>query len=159
MEKDKPLVDKELLLERFPGKGGWTYAQIPDIKKNKDAAFGMIKVCGTIDTYEIGGYSIMPMGNGNFFLPVKAEIRKKIGKEEGDHVHVKLYKDDAPYKIPEAFELILREEPGAYDRFTSYKKWEQRMCINWIYSAKREEIVKERIIKTLYRLQRRERIV
>jgi hypothetical protein len=158
-ERNKPLVDKEFLLERFPGKGGWTYAAIPEIPKEKDSPFGWFKVKGSIDSYEISDYNLMPMGNGCLFLPVKAEIRKKIGKEEGDYVHVKLYKDDAPYKIPEAFELILREEHGAYERFTSYKKWEQRMCINWIYSAKREETVRERIIKTLCRLQRRERIV
>lgn len=159
MKEDKPLVDKEYLLERFPGKGGWTYAELPEIKKDKDAAFGMMKVCGTIDGYEISGYSLMPMGNGRLFIPVKAEIRKKIGKEEGDYVHIKLYKDDAPYQIPEAFELILREELGAYEAFIKYKKWEQRMCINWIYSAKREETVRERILKTLGKVKRRERIV
>ena len=27
--KEEPLVDKEYLLEKFPGKGGWTYALIP----------------------------------------------------------------------------------------------------------------------------------
>ena len=159
MKEDKPLVDKEYLLERFSGKGGWTYAELPEIEKGKEAAFGMMKVCGTIDGYEIAGYSLMPMGNGRLFIPVKAEIRKKIGKEEGDYVHIKLYKDDAPYKIPEAFELILREEPGAYEAFVKYKKWEQRMCINWIYSAKREETVKERILKTIGKVKRRERIV
>jgi hypothetical protein len=26
---EKPLVNKEYLLEKFPGKGGWTYAAIP----------------------------------------------------------------------------------------------------------------------------------
>ena len=29
--KEEPLVDKEYLLEKFPGKGGWTYALIPKI--------------------------------------------------------------------------------------------------------------------------------
>ena len=27
----KPLVNREYLLEKFPGKGGWTYALIPEI--------------------------------------------------------------------------------------------------------------------------------
>jgi hypothetical protein len=41
-------------------------------------------VRGTIDDFEIRKYHLMPMGNGKFFLPVKAEIRKKIKKEAGD---------------------------------------------------------------------------
>lgn len=49
MKSDNPLVDKEFLLERFPGKGGWTYIDLPDITKDKDVAFGIVKVRGTID--------------------------------------------------------------------------------------------------------------
>jgi hypothetical protein len=33
------------------------------------------------------------------------------------------------------------------------------MCAEWIFSAKREETKAERIAKTLFRLQRREKIV
>lgn len=28
---EKPLVDKDYLLQKFEGKGGWTYAEIPEI--------------------------------------------------------------------------------------------------------------------------------
>lgn len=28
----KPLVDKDCLLEKFSGKGGWTYAEIPEVQ-------------------------------------------------------------------------------------------------------------------------------
>ena len=80
MDKEKPLVDREYLLEKFPGKGGWTYAQIPEILQNKQSAFGWVRVRGTIDNFEIKNYNLMPMGNGKLFLPVKAEIRKKIKK-------------------------------------------------------------------------------
>ena len=31
----KPLVDKEYLLEKYPGKGGWTYARIPEIAQGE----------------------------------------------------------------------------------------------------------------------------
>lgn len=40
------------------------------------------------------------MGNGKLFLPVKAEIRKKIKKAEGDKVHVILYPDNEPLEVP-----------------------------------------------------------
>ncbi|KOS04930.1 hypothetical protein AM493_01925 [Flavobacterium akiainvivens] len=155
---EKPLVDKEYQLERFPGKGGWTYITLPEIKKEKDAAFGWVKVKGTIDGHEIKSYNLMPMGGGRLFFPVKAEIRKAIKKEEGDYVHVTLYRDDSVYQVPEG--LVVRlEEAGVYKLFLQRKKWEQRMCAEWIYAAKRPETTEERILRTIFRLQKRENIV
>lgn len=153
------LTDKLYTLDRFPGRGGWTYILLPEIQKDKDAPFGLVKVCGTIDGYEIKNYTLMPYGNGNLLIAVKAEIRKAIGKEEGDEVHLILYKDTSVFEIPEDFKKQLQEVPGIYERFTAHKQWEQRMCINWIFNAKREETRKERLKKTLYRLQNRQKII
>ena len=51
--KVKPLVNREYLLEKFPGKGGWTYALIPEILQDKHSHFGWVIVNGSIDGYEI----------------------------------------------------------------------------------------------------------
>ncbi|KGO88552.1 hypothetical protein Q765_01195 [Flavobacterium rivuli WB 3.3-2 = DSM 21788] len=153
------LTDKEYQLERMPGKGGWTYVSLPEIKKDKDAPFGLVKVRGTIDGYEIKNYSLMPYGNGNLLIAVKADIRKAIGKEEGDSVRLILYKDTTGFEIPEEFRVLLLNEPGAYEAFVRHKKWEQKMCVTWIYTAKRDETRNERVKKTLYRLKNREKIV
>jgi hypothetical protein len=155
---DNPLVDKQYQLERFPGKGGWTYITLPEIKKDKDAAFGIVRVKGTIDGYEVNNYSLMPYGNGSLLMAVKAEIRKAIKKEEGDYVQVILYRDDSVYRVPD--ELVAHfEEAGVYKLFLQRKKWEQRMCAEWIYAAKRPETTRERILRTIFRLQKRENIV
>lgn len=95
----------------MPGKGGWTFARISGIENSKDGApFGMIRVKGTIDGYELDSCSIMPMRNGSHFLPVNAAVRKHIKKEEGDMVHLILYKDDEPYKVPAKLQQRLEEE-------------------------------------------------
>ena len=78
-----PLVNQNYLLKKYSGKGGWTFAVIPEIPKDQHAWFGWVKVRGSIDGYEIKNYHLMSMSNGMMFLPVKAEIRKKIGKNEG----------------------------------------------------------------------------
>ena len=96
----KPLVNKKYSLEKFPGKGGWTFVRIPTISQNKNAKFGWVKVMGTIDGFEIKKYHLAPMGNGGLFLPVRAEIRKKIKKEEGDFVHIILYPDTETLEVP-----------------------------------------------------------
>lgn len=56
---DKPLVNKKYLLEKFPGKVGWTYTIIPEILPDKNAPFGWVKVKGSIDGYEINNYHLL----------------------------------------------------------------------------------------------------
>ena len=155
---EKPLINKKYLLEKFQGKGGWTYASIPDILPDKHAPFGWVRVRGTIDDFEIKNYHLMPMGNGKLFLPVKAGIRKKIGKAEGDYVHVILYPDDLPVEIPDELRLCFLDEPKAYKIFLTYTDGEKKAFIDWIYSAKKEETKIERIAKTISKIQKRQRL-
>lgn len=156
----EPLTDREYQLERFPGKGGWTYAAITGIQKNKEAAFGFVRVKGTIDGYPVKSFNLMPLSNGRgMMMVVKAEIRKTIKKEEGDYVHITLFADNDPFVVREDFKERLEEHEGAYQAFIKYKQWEQRMCIEWIYSAKRQETIEERIKKTIGKIFRREKLI
>lgn len=152
MSIEKPLVDKQYLLQKFPGKGGWTFASIPEILQDKHAYFGWVKVKGSIDGFPIKCYHLMPMGNGTLFLPVKAQIRKAIGKGEGDIVRVILYKDDAPLDIPQEFILCLNDDTGAKKTFYALPEGERKAIIDWIYSAKKEETKISRMAKIINRL-------
>ncbi len=150
----KPLVNKKYLLEKFPGKGGWTFARIPEIIQDKKAHFGWVKVRGSIDGYEIKKYHLMPMGNGKLFLPVKAEIRKKIKKREGDYVHVILFPDQEPLEVPEEMLMCLQDEPVALKFFQSLSESEQKFYIKWIYSAKKEETKVARLAESINKLSK-----
>ena len=153
MQPEAPLVDQEYLLEKFPGKGGWTYALIPEVAQNKKAHFGWVRVKGSIDGFALKGYKLMPMGEGKVFLPVKAEIRKKIGKQAGDRVRIVLYPDDAPLEVPEELLACFQNEPPqAYKAFLRLKEWEQKAFLSWIYDAKKEDTKAERIVKMMDRL-------
>ena len=148
----KALVDKKYLMQRMSGKGGWSYIEIKEISPDHKAHFGMVRVKGYIDSYEIKQYNLMPMGNGNLFLPVKAEIRKKIKKEAGDLVHVKLYLDASPLVIPQELIDCLNEYPKAMEFYESLTQSEKRLYLNWVYSAKQEETKANRIIKMIDKL-------
>lgn len=155
----KPVVNKKYLLEKFPGKGGWTYAKIPEIKQDSKMPFGWVKVKGTIDGIEIKKYHLMPMGEGKLFLPVKAEIRKKTGKKEGDYVHVILFHDTEPLEIPEEMRLCLEMEPEALSFFNVLTESEKQLYIKWIYSAKKEETKTERMAKAIDQLLKKEKFI
>lgn len=148
----KPLVNKKYKLEKFPGKGGWTFVRIPEVNPNKKAYFGLVKIRGSIDGFEIRKYHLMPMKAGGLFLPINAEIRKAIKKGEGDHVHVILYPDSEPLKVPEEMLLCLQDEPAALKFFNSLSESERRFYIKWIYSARKEETKVDRLAKTIDRL-------
>lgn len=152
METQKPLVNGRYLLEKFPGKGGWTYAAIPEILQDKNSPFGWVSVKGSIENFEFQSYKLMPMGNGQLFLPVKAAIRKKIGKEAGDWVKVVLFEDLGPIEIPKELLDCLKEEPIAYKAFLDDTDGQQKEFIDWIYSAKTDHKKVERIAETLNKL-------
>ena len=151
------MVKKKYLLEKYPGKGGWTYAIIPEISKDKRAPFGWVKVKGSIDGFEIKNYRLMPMGNGKLFLPVKAAIRKKIRKKAGDWVNVILFPDNAPTEIPKELLICLQDDPAAYKFFQNCTDGQRKGFVDWIYSAKTEKTKIARIAATIGKLARGEK--
>ncbi|MCL2328464.1 MAG: YdeI/OmpD-associated family protein [Bacteroidetes bacterium] len=149
---EKPLVDKEYLLEKCSETNGWVYTIIPEIAPDKNAPFGWVKVRGSIDGFEIRKYHLMPSGQGTLMLFVKAEIRKKIKKQAGDYVRIILYADNEPLEIPEELRLCLQDDSEAWQFFNSLNESEQQKYVKWIYSTKTDQTKVDRIAKTLDKL-------
>lgn len=149
----KPLVDKDYQLAKT---GSWTFVEIPEIVMPK-TPFGMMKVKGKIDDYELPKATLMPIGNGNVGLPIKAAIRKKIRKEAPDMVHITLYEDRTALIIPEELLLCMKYEDGALEKFEAYSDGQKKAFIDWINSAQTEQTKVNRIAKTITMVQNGEK--
>jgi uncharacterized protein YdeI (YjbR/CyaY-like superfamily) len=110
-------------------------------------------VKGSIDGHRIDHYKLAPSGNSGLFLPVKAAIRKIIGKKEGDEIEVILYLDNDPLPVPAEFIDCLRDEPEAHKNFYRFSEAEQKRYIDWIYGTGKETTRVSRMARAINQIR------
>jgi hypothetical protein len=119
-------------------KTGWSYIRIPaalaqQLKPDNKKSF---RVKGKLDDHSISGVALLPMGEGDFIMALKADIRKKLRKQKGDKLAVQLEVDTKKIEPPKDLLDCLADEPKALEYFKSLPKSHQNYFGNWIKSAK-----------------------
>jgi hypothetical protein len=142
------------LLEKFGKKGektGWTYFVIrsEQTKKINPGVKTSFRVKGKLDAFPIKGVAIIPMGEGDFIMPVNAAMRKGIKKQKGEKVLVQLELDKAPLKINADFLACIADDKKAKTFFDKLPKSHQNYYSKWIDSAKTDETKAKRIAQSI----------
>jgi len=75
-------------LQKGDNPGAWTCVVMDDAAELFGTR-GLVKIRGAIDGEPFDG-ALMAQGDGTHRLPVKAKLRKAIGKEAGDTVHLRI---------------------------------------------------------------------
>ena len=141
-------------IKRFKEQGektGWTYIELPaslatQLMPGNKKAF---RVKGYLDAHSFSGISLVPMGGGNFILTLNATIRKKIKKNVGAKLDVRMEVDTKPLLPPTELIECLQDEPAALSRFTQLPKSHQNYFTNWINNAKTEPTKAKRIAASI----------
>jgi hypothetical protein len=148
------MVSFKATLHKFDKKGektSWTYFEIPAhiAQVLNPGVKTSYRVKGKIDTFALKLVALIPMGDGDFIIPVNAEMRRGIQKKESDTIEVTLEIDNDP--LPQSADLLacLEDEPRALAYFNKLPLSHQNYYNKWIESAKTIETKTKRITMTI----------
>ena len=147
-------------IQRFDKQGEktrWTYIEISARQasqlKNSKVSF---RVRGKLDNHPISQVALLPMGEGNFIMPLKASLRKAIGKKHGDKVTVAIEAETRAFVLSPALMKCLKDEPEPLKFFKSLSGSHQKYFSKWIDDAKTAPTKAKRIAMALIAFSNRQ---
>jgi hypothetical protein len=138
-------------------KTGWSYIRIPASVAGKlmPGNKKSFRVKGKLDDCAIGKMALLPMGEGDFIMALKASVRKTLRKQQGDSLRVELEVDKAVIKPPKDLLDCLTDEPEALAYFNGLPKSHQNYFGTWVRQAKTEGTRTKRIACVITAMVRR----
>jgi hypothetical protein len=138
-------------------KTGWRYIRIPAALAEKlmPGSRKSFRVKGRLDEHVIEKVALLPMGEGDFIMALKANVRKALRKQKGDLLRVELEVDKAVIKPPKDLMECLADEPEALVYFKTLPKSHQNYFGNWVREAKTEGTRTKRLASVVMVMVRR----
>lgn len=148
---------KILQFQQMGEKTGWSYIRVPaalaqQLKPGNKKSF---RVKGRLDEYPISGMALIPMGEGDFIMALKAATRKAIRKQKGDELEVQIEVDKKEIAPPKELIECLADEPEAQRYFRELPKSHQNWYGNWVREARTEGTRARRIAQIVEAMVKR----
>jgi hypothetical protein len=148
------MIKFKTIIEKFDKQGektGWTYIEITaaQAKKINPGVKVGYRVKGKLDQFFFEKTALLPIGEGKFILPLKANIRKAVGKQQGDALAVEMELDQRQIEPSADFMKCLKEDPEAMKFFKTLPGAHQRYFSKWIDDAKTMQTKTKRIVMAL----------
>ncbi|MDQ6608591.1 MAG: YdeI/OmpD-associated family protein [Bacteroidota bacterium] len=147
------------IIKKFDKQGektGWTYILLSSAlaQQLKPGCKKSFRIKGKLDSYSIEKAALLPMGEGNFILPLNASIRKAIKKQKGAPLEVCIEADEEPLQMNKDLMECLQDEPLALKTFNALAKGHQVYFSKWIETAKTAPTKAKRIAMAVNAWQR-----
>jgi hypothetical protein len=139
-------------------KTGWSYIRVPAALAEKlmPGNRKSFRVKGMLDGIAIEKMALLPMGEGDFIMALKASIRKILRKQKGDSLRVELEVDKTVIKPPKDLMECLADEPEALAYFKTLPKSHQNYFGNWVREAKTDSTRTKRLASVVMAMVRRQ---
>jgi hypothetical protein len=135
------MIKFKTAIQKFDAQGektGWSYLLIKaeQAEQIKAGCKKSYRVKGQLDEFAIAQIAILPMGGGDFIMPLNAAMRKSLGKRQGAIVRLSICEDKAAFVLNADFLTCLDDEPAAKQFFETLTPGHRRYFSKWIDSAK-----------------------
>ncbi len=129
------------ILENFNASLWGHHIIVPDNIVQKIMKTGAKRVVCTLNEIHTFQCALMPKGDGQYFIMLNTEIRKKLQLHVGVKIDVVLKKDDSKYGLPmpEEMEELLKIDDEANHYFHALTPGKQRSLLHIIGKPKRTD--------------------
>lgn len=126
------------VLERFEGKGGMHFIDVPDRVVKKFTKTKAVRVMANLNSVFDFHCAIRPKGGGEFYINIGTPIRNKLKLRLGDKLSVAVWPDESEYgrEMPRELKEFLAQDEDANKLFHELKPSLQRGIIYYIDGAK-----------------------
>lgn len=152
------MIKLECEINKFDQQGektGWTYITIPAVAAQKlhPESKKYFRIKGTMDGVPFAQLALLPMGDGEYILPLNAAMRKAIKKHEGQLLTLAIEADHSEFLYSPEMMACLEEDSHALAQFKTLAGSHQKYFSKWVDSAKGYDTKAERINRVLFAMQ------
>lgn len=141
-------------IDRFPGKGGWSYVRVPAKITVAAKCKGFVSIHAVVDGREYDR-SLIPIGDGSHMIVISRAMQRELGKMLGDTLEVTVRLANGPHQpvLPEELAVMLDIEAHLRPKWDALGRGQQRNYCMWIDTAKTDVTRAKRTAEVLRRLE------